>query len=151
MQEIWVQSLGWEDPLEKETAIHSSILAGKTLWLEEPGRSQFMGSQRMGYDWHFHLTFGLLRWLSGKEFPCQCRGLKRLRFDGEVGKIPWSRKWQLIPVLLPGKFHSEATVHRVATSQTQLRTHTGPCWGPGRCTWNAGHSLDFNSHSYFGR
>ena len=45
-----VQSLGWEDPLEKETAIHSSILAGRTLWLEEPGRSQFMGSQRMGYD-----------------------------------------------------------------------------------------------------
>ena len=50
MQEIWVQSLGWEDPLEKEKAVHSSILAERTLWLEEPGRLQFMGSQRMGHD-----------------------------------------------------------------------------------------------------
>ena len=40
MQEIQVQSLGWEDPLEKEMATHSSILAWKTLWTEEPGGLQ---------------------------------------------------------------------------------------------------------------
>ena len=38
MQETWVQSLGWEDPLEKEIATHSSILAWEILWTEEPGR-----------------------------------------------------------------------------------------------------------------
>ena len=45
MQEIWVQSLGQEDPLEKETATHSSILAWEILWTEEPGGLQCMGSQ----------------------------------------------------------------------------------------------------------
>ena len=46
---IWepqVQSLGWEDPLEKEMATHSSILAWKTPWIEEPDRLQSMGSQK---------------------------------------------------------------------------------------------------------
>ena len=43
MQETQVQSLGWEDPLEKEMAIHSSILAWRIPWIEEPGRLQFMG------------------------------------------------------------------------------------------------------------
>ena len=46
----WVQSLGWEDPLEKEMAIHSSTIAWKIPWTEEPGRLQSMGSQRVGYD-----------------------------------------------------------------------------------------------------
>ena len=45
MQETWVQSLGREDPLEEEMATHSSILAWRILWTEEPGRLQFMGSQ----------------------------------------------------------------------------------------------------------
>ena len=40
--ETWVQSLGWEDPLEKEMATHSSILAWKIPWTEEPGRLQFI-------------------------------------------------------------------------------------------------------------
>ena len=50
MQETLVQSLGWEDPLEKEMAIHSSILAWKTPWMEEPHRLQSMWSQRVGHD-----------------------------------------------------------------------------------------------------
>ena len=45
-----VQSLGWEDCLEKEMATHSSILAWKIPWMEEPGRLQSMGSQRVGHD-----------------------------------------------------------------------------------------------------
>ena len=44
MQEAWIWSLGGEDPLEKETATHSSILAWEILWTEEPGGLQFMGS-----------------------------------------------------------------------------------------------------------
>ena len=50
MQETRVQSLGWEDPLEKETATHSSTLAWKIPWTEEPGRLQSTGSQRVGHD-----------------------------------------------------------------------------------------------------
>ena len=43
MWETWVQSVAWEDPLEKEMATHSSILAWRILWTEEPGGLQFMG------------------------------------------------------------------------------------------------------------
>jgi len=50
MQENWVQSLGWEDPLEKGVATYSSILAWRILWTEEPGRLQSMGLQRVGHD-----------------------------------------------------------------------------------------------------
>ena len=50
MLEIWVRSLGWENPLEKEMAAHSSILAWKIPWTEKPGRLQSMGSQRVGHN-----------------------------------------------------------------------------------------------------
>ena len=50
MWETWVQSLGWEDPLEKEMETHSSTFAWKIPWSEEPGRLQSMGSQRVGQD-----------------------------------------------------------------------------------------------------
>ena len=46
-----IQSLGGEDPLEEEMATHSSILAWKTPWTEEPGRLQSMGSRRVRHDW----------------------------------------------------------------------------------------------------
>ena len=46
MRETWVRFLGWEDPLEKEMAIHSSTLAWKIPWTEDPDRLQSMGSQR---------------------------------------------------------------------------------------------------------
>ena len=49
IQETWVQSLGWEDPPEKEMATPSNILAWRIPWMEEPGRLQFMGSQRVGH------------------------------------------------------------------------------------------------------
>ena len=48
--ETQVQSLSWEDPLEKEMATHSSTLAWKIPWKEEPGKLQSMGSQRVGHD-----------------------------------------------------------------------------------------------------
>ena len=50
MQETRVQSLGWEDPLEKEMATHSSILACKIPRMEDPGRPQSMGSQRVRHN-----------------------------------------------------------------------------------------------------
>ena len=53
MQEMqkWVRSLGWEDPLKKEMATHSSILACEIPWTEEPGSLQSMGPQRVRHDW----------------------------------------------------------------------------------------------------
>ena len=50
MRETRVQSLGWEDPLEKEVSTHYSTLAWKIPWTEKPGRLQSMGSQRVGRD-----------------------------------------------------------------------------------------------------
>ena len=50
MQETRVQSLGWEDPREKEMAIHFTAIAWKIPWTEEPGRVQSMGLQRVGQD-----------------------------------------------------------------------------------------------------
>ena len=50
MQETQVGSLGWDNPLQKEMAIHSGTIAWKIPWTEEPGRLQSMGSQRVGHD-----------------------------------------------------------------------------------------------------
>ena len=50
MQETRVRSLSQEDPLEEETAIHSSVLIWRIPWIEEPGKLQSMGSQRVRYD-----------------------------------------------------------------------------------------------------
>ena len=79
-RETWVQFLGWEDPLEKEMATHSSTLAWKIPWTEEPGRPQSMGSQRVRHDWVTSLSLsfsscgeqGLLS--SCAAWPSHCSG-----------------------------------------------------------------------------
>ena len=58
MWDTWIQSLGWEDLLEKEREIHSSILAWKIPWMEEPGGLQSKGSQRVRHDWATSLNYG---------------------------------------------------------------------------------------------
>ena len=60
MWETWVQSLGQEDPLEKEMATHFSTLAWKITWTEKPVRLQSMGSQRVGHDWTTLRSFMLV-------------------------------------------------------------------------------------------
>ena len=62
IRETWVRFLSWEDPLEKGTATHSSILAWRIPWTEEPGELQSMGSQRVRHDWatHFHFQGNIL-------------------------------------------------------------------------------------------
>ena len=96
MQETWVGSLGWEDPLEKRTATHSSILAQRMPWTEEPGRLQTFTMKR-----------GFLGGASGKEPACQCRRYKRCGFDPWVRKIPWRRARQPTSVFLPGESHGQ--------------------------------------------
>ena len=63
MQETQVRCLAQEDPQEKETASHSSILAWEIPWTEEPGGLQSMGSQRMGHDW---ATKQKTNWATGR-------------------------------------------------------------------------------------
>ena len=64
MQETGVRSLAWEDSLEKEMATHSSTLAWKIPWMEEPGRLQSVGLQRVGHDERLHFYFHFLSTLS---------------------------------------------------------------------------------------
>ena len=59
MRDTRVRSLGWEYPLEKEMATHLRILAWRIPWLEEPGRLQSMGSQRVGHNWATSLSLSL--------------------------------------------------------------------------------------------
>ena len=66
IQEIQVQSLGWEDPLEKGMTTHSSILVWKIPWTEEPGELQSMGLQRVRHNW-VTIIFKLFNYI----FPIQ--------------------------------------------------------------------------------
>ena len=102
MGETWVPSLGREDPLEKEMAPHSSTLAWKVPWTEEPGRLQSMGSLRIGHDSVTSLSlFSLFTFTH------------------------WRRKWQPTPGFLPGESQGRgawwAAIYGVAQSQTRLK------------------------------
>ena len=77
MQETWVLSLGWKDPVEKEMANHLSTIAWKIPWTEGPGRLQSMGSQRVGHDWATSLFSPVL--LPGNSH----------RWKSLVGYSPW--------------------------------------------------------------
>ena len=101
-------------------ATHSSILALRIPETEEPGGLLSMGSHRVGHDWS-DLTsaaaaandnpyFPIYPSPQVKESTCQDRRCRRYGFDPWVGKIPWSRKWKLTPVLLPGKFHGQGSL-----------------------------------------
>ena len=114
MQETWVQSLGQKDPLEKDLAPHSSILAWRIPWTEELGGLQSMGSQRVGHDW---ATFNFTR------ESCRLSGRRPSSSDHFVGcnnskfslrselclpawRGGWGEPWEASPS--PGA-HSELT------------------------------------------
>ena len=122
-QEMQVQSLGWEDPLEKGMATHSSILAWKIPRTEEPGGLQSMVLQRVRHDWatNTHLLRASQVAPVVKNLPASSGRHKRHRFDSWVRKIPWRRAWQSTPVFLFGKSHGQrrAAVHSVTKSRTQ--------------------------------
>ena len=71
MRETWVWSLGQEDPLEKEMAPHSSTLAWKIPWMEEPGGLQSMGSQRVRHDWVASVS---IAWKHASQHPWDSPG-----------------------------------------------------------------------------
>ena len=104
MWETWVRFLGREDPLEKEMATHSSTLAWKIPWTEEPDRLQSMGSLRIGHDWANSLPFFTL--------------------------MHWRRKWQPTPVFLPGESQGRRSLvgysswgHKELDTTELLHTH----------------------------
>ena len=90
MWETWVRSLGREDPLEKEIAIHSSILAWRIPWTEELGGLQSMGRKELDtterLHFHFHCCF--LGGTSGKEPSCQCRKQETWGSISQTGRSP---------------------------------------------------------------
>ena len=116
MQKTQVWSLGQEDPLEKEMATHSSILAWRIPWREEPARLQSIGSQRVRQDWATSLRFTLHRNEISRmtalmySFPnlepghCSMSGsncclLTCIQVSQEIGKVVWySHLFQNFPV-----------------------------------------------------
>ena len=96
MQETWVRSLGGEDPLEKEMATHSSTLAWKIPWMEEPGRLEFMRSQTVGHDWATSLQETIIsnymptKWVNQKKCTNTYKGTT-LHMDKNLTKIELGR------------------------------------------------------------
>ena len=91
--------------------------SGSWWWTGRPVVLQFMGSQRVGHDWATELNWtelkhslGLLSWLSDKESTCQGRRCGISEFDLWVMKIPWSKKWQPTPAVLPRKFRGQRSL-----------------------------------------
>ena len=136
MRETWVRSLGWEGLQEKETATHSSILAWRIPWTEEPGGLQSTGSQRVGHDWATSLTpltphdktiktqiesTGFPGGSVDQEFnhnaadPGSVPGLGRCSADGTGYPLQYSGLQNSMD-----RAAWQATVHGVAKSQTRL-------------------------------
>ena len=85
MQETWVWSLGWEDPLEKGMATHSSILAWRIPWTQETKRLQSMGSHRVRQDWVTDtFTLGSPGGSDGKESACTMGDLGSILGSGNL-------------------------------------------------------------------
>ena len=126
MPDIGVQSLGREEPLEKEMSVHSSILAWKIPWMEEPGRLPSTGLQRVGHDWATSLS---LMWLSTWWF---CSGA-----DGDLLQKDLPHTCYLPGLLLPEPLslrHTTVDSHlcrRPSHSQVGLsQSHGGRCSFP---------------------
>ena len=144
---MWVWSLDWEDPLEKEMAIHSSVLAWEIPWTEEPGRLQSMWSQRVGHDCRLStqpkcaLTAeALFRWWTmgsvweGQQRTQQTQCLMELAFYkcGMKVRNSWEATW-------PCRFVLNLTgLHSIKTKRIdQFKSHLGAMWGlEPRFTWS---------------
>ena len=98
MQETRVQSLGWEDLLEKEMATYSSTLAWKIPWTEEPGSLQSVGLQRFGHDWATSLYFfyGTKIWLKHRWVGLSCS----TTFGASPGKIQMTADWNYLGLFI---------------------------------------------------
>ena len=110
-------------PLQKGKATHFSILAWRIL------DCIVHGSQRVGLNW-VTCTFTFPGSTSSKEPACQCRRYERCGFDSWLGKIPWRRAWQPVPVFLPGESDGQKSLvgysprgHKQSGTMKRLSTH----------------------------
>ena len=114
MWETWVQSLGWEDPLEKEMATHSSTLAWKIPWTEEPGRLQSMGSQRVWHDWVTSLSFFFFLLQMSRWRPSGPSG--KFQLTGVSDPKDWDQLHLWLKVPQMGHFLMTSTSHSVTSN-----------------------------------
>ena len=143
-QEGQVWSLGWEDPQEEGTATHSSVLAWRIPWTEEPDVLQSKGSQRVGHDWsnsactHTHLLYSfvllfisiVIKLYPFRGFLAGSEGGESACNERDPGLIPWSGRSPGEGNGYPQQYSCmgnpidrgawRATVHRVAESWTWL-------------------------------
>ena len=129
MQEIWVQSLGWEDPFEKEMATHSSILAWEIPWTAEPGRLQSTGLQESDTTWrlnhHQRKNFprtvslrilGFLQWMLNCRMHTKPQDA-RLKEENKARLHPYS-------VFLHSVYHFDHVIYNYFTYCVYTHTHT---------------------------
>ena len=129
-QETWIQSLGWEDPLEQEMAAHSRILAWRIPWTEEPGGLQSTGSQRVEDKWarmHDHLWW---------ERGCRLQCLDVLKFLGHIRPLSWGHDQQVTVWFWPGfAISKDVSVREGWASHRHLMCFWSQalisCWNPG--------------------
>ena len=115
VQETQVQVLGWADPLEKEMVIHSSMLAWRIPWTEEPGGLQFIGSQRVGHDWASKRS----------THTAQMKGLSQLE-KGENSRNEQKSSYTPIKINLKSMKKSYA-LYKLINMKPQLNRVGWPC------------------------
>ena len=109
MTKTSVWSLGWEDPLEKGMATHSSILAWEIPWTEEPGELQSMESQRVRHYWLISIWASWVAQVVKNLLSMWRPGLRPL-FDPWAWKMPQRRKWLHTPVCLTGESYRQRSL-----------------------------------------
>jgi len=142
MRETRVWFLGWENRLEKDTAIHSSTIAWKIPWTEEPGRLQSMGLQRVGHDW----VTSLSRTGEGKGNPLQCSCLENPRDGGagglrSMGSHRVGHDWSDLAAAAAGNYKNPTGhAHTHKSRLSQIHFDYDWCASQFRVTLNPPHS-----------
>ena len=129
MRETRVWSLGWEDPLEKEMATHSSILAWRIPWIEDPDRLQSMGSQRVGHDWMTSLSLSLYCSISSSNYCF----LAFIQVSQETSKVVWYSRLlknfpQFVVIHSQRLLHSQWSRNRYFSGIPLLFLQSNTCW-----------------------
>ena len=123
MRETRVPSLGWEDPLEKEMATHSSMVAWKIPWMEEPGGLQSTGLQRVKHD--FTATLLVTPWTQHARLPCPSPSLSLLKLMSIESEMPSNHLILCCPLLL---LPSVLPIVRVFSNESTLRISWPKYW-----------------------
>ena len=112
VQETWVRSLGREDPLEQKMATHTSILAWRIPWTEEPGGLQSMGSQRVRYDW----ATNIFTWWSFTETQFTYQIVHSLKIYNSLHFSAFTELYRHHQKLIWEYFHTPKRNHILPTS-----------------------------------